>query len=119
MRTVALTLVITIIGWGSVCLGATAPASPSALNLAQGRTLFRQVCAYCHGTNGQGGARMGAPRLWGKGNVVQGGAYDTPASLSRFIQQYMPVEPVNGINPGSLTPGEAQDLAGYILSKNP
>ena len=61
---------------------------------------------------------MGAPRLWGSGNLVQNSTYSTVGPLSAFIRQYMPLQPVNGVNPGSLTQGQAKSLAQYILSRN-
>jgi thiosulfate dehydrogenase len=61
---------------------------------------------------------LNAPRLWGPGNLVQHSTYSTLSPLSAFIRQYMPLEPVNGVNPGSLTQAQAKNLAQYILSHN-
>lgn len=102
--------------WSGAQAHATTP-STSGGTLPMGSALYAEACAYCHGSHGQGGVRLGAPRLWGSGNVVQGSAYSTPGALSQFIKQYMPLDPVNGINPGSLTTSQAQSLAHYVLAK--
>ncbi|MDA8206893.1 MAG: c-type cytochrome [Thermaerobacter sp.] len=86
--------------------------------LSSGGTLYMQACSYCHGNHGQGGLRQSAPKLWGSGNFVTDSAYGKVAPLSQFIRQYMPLQPVNGINPGSLSPAQAQDLARYILGSH-
>lgn len=93
------------------------PSRVSGGTLPGGSALYAQSCAYCHGTRGQGGVRLGAPKLWGPGNVVSGSAYGTVTPLSQFIKQYMPLDPVNGVNPGSLTTAQSQSLARYILSQ--
>lgn len=85
--------------------------------LTTGKNLYRSTCAYCHGDGGQGGVRLAAPRLWGTGNILQHSAYSRLPALSRFIQQYMPLRPVNGVSPGSLTPAQAQSLARYIKTQ--
>lgn len=91
---------------------------PVVVNIAAGRALFQHVCAYCHGSQGQGGVRMGAPALWGPSGVIKGSGYDNQSSLAAFIQQYMPLEAVNGVNPGSLTTSQANNVAAYILQQN-
>jgi cytochrome c len=80
-----------------------------------GDALYRTACAYCHGAHGQGGVRRHAPPLWGPHSQLLKGAYDTPNALRQFIQHNMPLEPVNGINPGSLTEPQATSLTQYIL----
>ncbi len=103
-----------VAGISALAAPISSAASPTPLT---GAALYQEACAYCHGSSGQGGVRERAPRLWGKNNTVQGGAYGTPAALSQFIKRYMPLNPVNGINPGSLTRDQAKSLARYILSK--
>lgn len=101
----------------------TAPSSPSktpsasvsAAEIAAGKQLFAQVCSVCHGTNGQGGI---GPRLWGSGNLVVGGPYDTLSSLAGFIKSFMPAATTNGVAPGSLSQTQATDAAAYILYQN-
>ncbi|NMP23211.1 c-type cytochrome [Sulfobacillus harzensis] len=110
------TLSVLLVAAGSGPLIGHAPASRAAC-LMTGAALYQQACAYCHGATGQGGVRQSAPKLWGKNNVVQNSAYRTPGALSEFIQRYMPLQPVNGVNPGSLTKTQAQSLAHYILSQ--
>lgn len=105
------------LGAGLLALS-TNPITTEASPLLQGAALYQEACAYCHGSQGQGGVRLGAPQLWGKNNLIQNGAYATPAALATFIQRYMPLDPVNGINPGSLTRVQAQSVARYILSQN-
>jgi mono/diheme cytochrome c family protein len=63
---------------------------------------YQQVCAYCHGDNGQGGMRFNAPRLWGHNNVVTSGTYNTVGPLSAYIKRAMPAQAVNGTHPGGL-----------------
>lgn len=104
-------------GLGFLALG-TNLTQTEAHPVLQGAALYQEACAYCHGSSGQGGVRLGAPKLWGKNNLVQHGAYATPGAMASFIQRYMPLDPVNGINPGSLTRVQAQSVARYILSQN-
>lgn len=104
-----------VAGFAAFMAPVSSAASPTPLT---GAALYQEACAYCHGASGQGGVRDRAPKLWGKNNTVQGGAYSSPAALSQFIRRYMPLDPVNGINPGSLTRAQAQSLARYILSKH-
>lgn len=91
-----------------------APTVAKSPALATGATLYQTACAYCHGLRGQGNVRLSAPKLWGPGNIVSGGAYGSLAALTQFIAHNMPLQPVNGINPGSLSPAQAHSLAQYI-----
>lgn len=110
----ALTLAaVTVLRLGPADLPASVPPA-----LATGATLYAEACAYCHGAQGQGGVRLSAPKLWGSNNVVSHSAYDDPTSLSQFIQHTMPLHAVNGINPGSLTAGQARSLAQYVLGRH-
>lgn len=103
-----------VAGLAALATPISSAASPTVLT---GSALYQKACAYCHGSSGQGGVRQSAPKLWGRHNTIQGGAYSTSAALGQFIKRYMPLEPVNGINPGSLTQTQAQSVARYILSK--
>ncbi|MHB1955791.1 MAG: c-type cytochrome [Sulfobacillus sp.] len=109
--------------WLCAC-GASPKASQTpylfapAAAIAAGNALYQHTCAYCHGTNGQGGVRFNAPRLWGPGNVVQTGVFNSEDALAAFIKRAMPAQAVNGVNPGGLTEIQAHQVAQYILSKN-
>lgn len=96
-------------------LQGTGVAASTPLTLTGGPTLYQAACAYCHGPLGQGGVRESAPKLWGADNALTHSVYRTPHALGQFIQQNMPTQPVNGINPKSLSTRQAQSLARYIL----
>jgi cytochrome c len=105
-------LIAASVGAGTVH---AAPSLNPPAALTVGSQLYQAACAYCHGVQGQGNVRLSAPRLWGPGNAVSGSAYGSLTSLTQFITHNMPLEPVNGINPGSLSPMQAKSLAQYIL----
>lgn len=86
-------------------------------NVASGAALYKHVCYYCHGTHGQGFQHgWAAPPLWGPGSYAQGAGMSSLKMLTSFIKTAMPVAPVNGVNPGSLTVQQAQDIAAYVLT---
>jgi thiosulfate dehydrogenase len=90
--------------------------SPTS-NLVAGAKLYEHVCYYCHGTNGQGFQHgWAAPPLWGPESYAQGAGMSKLAMLTNFIKTAMPVAPVNGVKPGSLTEQQAQDIAAFVLS---
>lgn len=110
-------LVLTGCGTATISPRTTTTVSDTAA-VAAGHDLYQEVCAYCHGNNGQGGTRFGAPRLWGPNNAIISGAYNTLGPLTAYIKRAMPSQAVNGINPGGLTEVQSREVAQFILWKN-
>jgi cytochrome c len=84
-------------------------ASYTTAQAENGKMVFEQGCASCHGadlTGGEGPALAGAPFLytWGGQQV---------AGLLKFVQNNMPASA-----PGSLTPESAVSVVAYVLSRN-
>jgi len=110
--------VVAYITWLSrgVPSGATIPwrglqriASRRPLDSANGKNLFANKCAFCHGSDGQG--TMAAPPVWGPQsyNIAAGMARVTVAAA--FIKSNMP----RGWG-WSLSDDDAYDVAAYINS---
>lgn len=100
----------------------SSPPSSAALSAAQiaaGQKLYGQVCSVCHGNQGQGGAKMNAPALWGSNSLIsKGSSMANLSALSQFIKSTMPVQTTNGVARGSLTQAQADDAAAFILHQN-
>jgi len=82
-------------------------------NYVNGKKLFKQKCAACHGLNGAG---MGTfPPIWGKNAKGEWLAYDTGAGMSKlnkgaaWLKSNMPLG-----QGGSLSDQEAADIALYM-----
>lgn len=95
-------------------------AQPSArssrpADIAAGEALYQRVCSYCHGTHGQGGVRLDAPALWGPDSAI---ATMQRRDLARFIRINMPLQAVHGVQPGSLSRTQADNLAAFLLRQN-
>ena len=73
---------------------------------AHGATVYRDVCARCHGDRGQGTAI--APPLWGDGSYNDGGGMHRVTTFSVFAWRFMPK------NAPSLTQEQALDVAAYV-----
>jgi thiosulfate dehydrogenase len=90
-----------------------------AADLAHGEQVFVQVCAACHGKDGQGqraasGNGYQFPPLWGPDSYNNGAGMSRILSAAAFIKHNMPfgttyASPV-------LSDAEAYDVAGYINS---
>lgn len=95
-------------------------ASPNTAAVLAGAQLFRHVCYYCHGPQGQGdNNHSGAPALWGPNSPLVAdpslvGSLSTLAGLTAFIHQNMPLAPVNGVAAAGLTLQQAHDAAVFI-----
>ena len=76
---------------------------------ARGKTLFTETCAECHGENLNGMDDF-IPPLTGE-NFFKVWEGKSVGDLFDQISKNMPV-----LNPGSLKPEQAADLAAYILS---
>ncbi len=93
---------------GTQALKVNAPASPP--DTARGRAVFALNCAACHGANGEG-TTIATP-LWGASSFNVGAGMARLRTAAAFIQASMPFN-----RPGTLAPGEAFDVAAYIVSK--
>jgi ubiquinol-cytochrome c reductase cytochrome c subunit len=79
--------------------------------IQQGRALFLQGCATCHGLNGQGGVR--APSLIGVGAA----AVDFQVGTGRMpLQDHGPEAPVH---PVTYSESEIEQMAAYVASLGP
>jgi mono/diheme cytochrome c family protein len=115
MRTLLGSLILGISALVAVPQAASSQATPppvASYTTAQadnGKNVFDQNCAMCHGsdlTGGQGPALVGAPFLYTwSGQQVSG--------LIKFVQNNMPASA-----PGTLTPEATLNVISYILSKN-
>ena len=77
--------------------------------VASGQQVFRQICASCHGDQGEG--IEDAPPIIGAGNALSD--YRTAARLYNFISSEMPND-----DPGSLSSQEYYDVLAYLLDQN-
>jgi hypothetical protein len=85
----------------STCLAiALLTDTVSAAEPRSGQQIYKQQCAWCHGTSGEGKAKHYEKPLTGSRSVVQ---------LAAFIGKTMPED-----DPGSLSAQEAQKVAAYI-----
>jgi len=84
------------------------------LDPRQGEAIFMDRCTSCHGVDGQGvaiGDKKPGP-LWGAASWNDGAGAARVYTLAGIIRYSMPY-----LDPGSLTDGEAQQLAAFITSK--
>jgi thiosulfate dehydrogenase len=85
---------------------------PSAAN---GKRLYQQKCATCHGKEGQGLSKnhntIQIPPLWGPNSYNDGAGMNRLEVLSSFIYCNMPFE-----NP-TLTEEEAFDVASFVIEQ--
>jgi cytochrome c len=93
------------------------PSIPSLTgNGANGRAIFEQKCAVCHGADGQGRYENNTyyrPALWGPRSFNQAaGMFSDPADLAAFVRWNMPLNAG-----GLLTDQEAWDVEAYMHSK--
>lgn len=88
------------------------PPSKNPGDPVRGEKLFATTCSACHGTDGQGNEAAGIPPLWGPGSFNKGAGMHEVEKAARFIRANMPQG-----QEGTLTPGQARDVAAYINSK--
>ena len=89
-----------------------AALTPDAAN---GRSVFLQKCAFCHGAEGEGRYESGAyyrPALWGKDSFDADAGMADPGTFAAFIRANMPLG-----SGGELTEQEAWDIAGFVTSQ--
>ncbi|MHB9013338.1 MAG: c-type cytochrome [Ignavibacteriaceae bacterium] len=78
-------------------------------NTANGKQIFAQNCAVCHGNNGQG--TQVVPPLWGNDSFNDGAGMDKLKDIAAFTLNNMPMT-----NP-ILTDEEALDVAAFIINQ--
>lgn len=97
--------------WALAGIGGSAPALYTKAQAQQGKKLYRDSCAICHGGHLQGGA---GPALTGSMFQQMAAAQDlTPKSLLGVVSQSMPKT-----NPGGLSADQYDDIIAYILQQN-
>ncbi|CAB1129296.1 Cytochrome c family protein [Candidatus Hydrogenisulfobacillus filiaventi] len=106
-------LAVSLTGCGTRPAAVTRRPPPG--NIAAGRALYERACSYCHGVDGQGGVRLDAPALWGPNSAI---ATMQRRDLADFIRMNMPLQAVHGIQPGSLSRTQADNLAAFLLHQN-
>jgi ubiquinol-cytochrome c reductase cytochrome c subunit len=113
-RIASLGILVASLGTVGTLYAGFAPSASSASNndpaIQQGRQLFLQGCASCHGLNAEGGAR--APSLIGAGAA----AVDFQMGTGRMpAQQHGPEMPQRRQDP-QFTDADIQSIAAYIAS---
>lgn len=76
---------------------------------ANGEKVYHEVCARCHGENGEGTPI--APPLWGDGSYNDGAGMHRVRTFSTFTWRYMPK------SGASLTQEQALDVAAFVHEK--
>ncbi len=91
-------------------------SAPSKPNAGDGKVLYAQKCAACHGADGQGTRGAGSafvfPPLWGPRSFNTGAGMARVSVAAAFVQAKMPLG-----NVGTLTDQEAYDIAAYFTSQ--
>ena len=83
--------------------------NPHKPNVEDGAKVYANVCARCHGEEGQGTPI--APPLWGDGSYNDGAGMNRITTFSVFTWRFMPK------NAPSLTQEQAIDVAGFVHEK--
>lgn len=82
---------------------------PEKADAGRGRELYAELCADCHGANGQG--RKENPPVWGPGSYNAGAGLATLGGLASWLKASMPLD-----DP-SLSDEEARDLAAFLVAR--
>ncbi len=91
--------------------GLGVPTLPRLIpDTGQGRALYAQACARCHGGEGEGTGL--APPLWGPRSFNVGAGMARLYTAAGFIRDNMPNDRVV-----SLTDQQAYDVAAYVLAR--
>lgn len=103
---------------GRILNGSGYPKLASSLHgmsYTRGRLVFRNHCAVCHGTDGQGRrtnvGTQGFPPLWGSASYNWGAGMSDIEQAARFIKANMPL----GLG-GTLTVQQTWDVAKFVDS---
>jgi thiosulfate dehydrogenase len=76
---------------------------------AKGETVYKDVCARCHGVDGHGTSI--APAIWGDGSYNDGAGMNRVETFAAFVWRFMPkAAPV-------LTPAQALDVGAFVHGK--
>ena len=92
-----------------------------AVNLENGKQVYKKECVICHGENGGGvlnaadGKSYTYPPLWGADSFNDGAGMHRVITAAEFIKSNMPYLQATWDNP-KLTDEEAYHVAGYINS---
>ncbi|MBB03117.1 MAG: cytochrome C [Planctomyces sp.] len=82
---------------------------PAEVDLANGKRLYQQECAYCHGDNGAGSDD--GPPVWGPDSYNQGAGLSRVEKLASWLKVAMPLDDPH------LTDEQARDIAAYVNSQ--
>lgn len=82
-------------------------------NIGNGKDIYSNSCMACHGSTQADGHGLA---VFGKNSYNDGAGMNRLRTTAGFIQNYMPKEPMGGVETGGLTRQEAVDVAAYINS---
>lgn len=88
---------------------AAAAADTLDAQLQRGAVIYAQVCAVCHGADGEGASAFPNPIIDG-GNLAK---FAHGLGLYRYTRMMMPFD-----DPGSLDAGAVWDVTAYLLHAN-
>lgn len=100
-------------------------ATPAAMgvsgNASRGKEMIGQYgCNVCHSIPGiegpQGSLGPSLAGLASRPLISQARVQNTPANLTQFIQEPASLNPQSSMPPIGLTPGDAQDIAAYLMT---
>jgi len=91
-----------------------------AADIGQGATVFSQICAACHGEDGQGkraqnGVAYQFPPLWGPDSYNNGAGMSRLLTAAAYAMHNMPIG--TAFNAPVLTDEQAYDVAAYIIGQ--
>jgi cytochrome c2 len=97
------------------------PPANAAGNAERGRALIAQYgCTACHITPGvEGPQGMLGPDLTAlalRPTISNGAVQNTPANLTRFIENPPSMNPATAMPSVGVTPADAQDMTAYLLT---
>jgi thiosulfate dehydrogenase len=89
-----------------------------AADVSHGTEVFSQICAACHGADGQGqraqtGAAYQIPPLWGPDSYNNGAGMSRLLTVAAYAMHNMPIGTAFPV----LTDEQAYDVAAYVISR--